>query len=124
MRLRRGRKFSSSSLSHSSPFTPRPPQWSLNSTWVSRCGKTSSRSTGISRVPQNGGTGTGLSDATSDRAGMASGSVTARDTIFSPAEEDTLPRWQPPEAVEFDSDSVAAIAEVLGGSQRPAGLLK
>ena len=29
------------------------------------------------RVPQNGGAGTGLSATTSDRAGMASGSVTS-----------------------------------------------
>ena len=30
------------------------------------------------RVPQNGGAGTGLSATMSDRAGMASGSVTSR----------------------------------------------
>ena len=35
------------------------------------------------RVPQNGGAGTGLSDATSDRPGIASGSVRVS---FDPAE--------------------------------------
>ena len=34
------------------------------------------------RVPQNGGAGTGLSDATSERAGIASGSVSVS---FEPA---------------------------------------
>jgi acetolactate synthase-1/2/3 large subunit len=41
------------------------------------------------------------------------------DTIFSPADEDTLPAWQPPEPVAFDLDAVAAVAELLRGSQRP-----
>ena len=41
------------------------------------------------------------------------------DTIFSPAEEDALPDWQPPEPVPFDLESVAAVAQVLRGSRRP-----
>ena len=61
MRSRRGWNSSSTSCRHSSPFLPRPPQWSLNSTCVSRCGNTSSRSTGISWTPQNGGVGIGTS---------------------------------------------------------------
>ena len=44
-----------------------PPQWSLNSTWRSRWGKTSSRSTGISRTPQNGGVGIGTSVRAAER---------------------------------------------------------
>src|SRR3954452_19529624 len=67
MRSRRGWKSSLTSFCQASPFTPLPPQCSLKSTWVSRCGKTSSRSTSISRVPQNGGSGTGLSVGAAER---------------------------------------------------------
>ena len=72
MRSRRGWNSSSTSCRHSSPFWPRPPQCSLNSTWVSRCGNTSSRSTGISWTPQNGGAGIGTSVRAAERTDSSS----------------------------------------------------
>jgi acetolactate synthase-1/2/3 large subunit len=41
------------------------------------------------------------------------------DVIFSPAEEDTVPPWQPPSPVEVDLDDVAAAAQLLRSATRP-----
>ena len=41
------------------------------------------------------------------------------DVIFTPAEEDTVPAWRPPDPVPVDLDAVATAAQLLRSSQRP-----
>ena len=66
------------------PSCPRPPQCSLNSTWRSRWGKTSSRSTSISRAPQNGGSGIGASVRAAERTlSSVTGGASSTTTGFS-----------------------------------------
>jgi acetolactate synthase I/II/III large subunit len=41
------------------------------------------------------------------------------DVIFTPADEDTVPAWQPPSPIEVDLDAVARVAALLRDAQRP-----